>query len=298
MFDNVLSKFITITFLTSQIIFPQENINLKSAQDNFNFGSWFSGTKNFIEVSYGFGELKHKNFESEFNPLSLSEIKLGKRYLKPAGNYRILEFEDNFLFSSFLNDNSNNTQNIKINFKIWRFGLGFRKGYGYSFGNNFAILPSYQLGFVWNQSEFNHPIERILSVETNQAWQKEIKILNDYDNEIKFGTTTVAGLDIKISSMLNIGVNYETQIVMPAYLVWKHFGSFGIELLSQTGIDFLTEGVIIKAAPSITPILYFLMKNGLSYFFYTLKQEKMNWPFDTKVPLTMEALKFDVKITF
>ncbi|MBK7105384.1 MAG: hypothetical protein IPH62_08880 [Ignavibacteriae bacterium] len=298
MFDKVLSKFITITFLTSQIIFPQENINLKSAQDNFNFGSWFSGTKNFIEVSYGFGELKHKNFESEFNPLSLSEIKLGKRYLKPAGNYRILEFEDNFLFSSYLNDNSNNTQNIKINFKIWRFGLGFRKGYGYSFGNNFAILPSYQLGFVWNQSKFIHPLEKIRTFEQIPIWLTEKKILDNYDNEIKFGTTTVAGLDIKISSMLNIGVNYETQIVMPAYLIWKHLGSFGIELLSQTGIDFLTEGVIIKAAPSITPILYFLMKNGLSYFFYTLKQEKMNWPFDTKVPLTMEALKFDVKITF
>ncbi len=298
MFSKVLSKFILITFLTSQIIFPQENLNFSSAQDNFNFGSWFSGSKNFIEISYGFGELKQKNFDTEFNPLSLSEIKLGKRYLKPAGNYRILEFEDNFLFSSYLNDNPGNIQNTKINFKIWRFGLGFRKGYGYSFGQNFAILPSYQLGFVWNQSKFSHPIERILTFAPVQIWQTEKNILDDYDNEIKFGTTNVAGIDLKLSSLLNIGINYETQIILPSYLVWKHFASFGIELLSQTGIDFLTEGVIIKAMPSVTPILYFLMKNGLSYFFYTLKQEKMNWPFDTKTPVTMESLKFDIKINF
>ena len=75
-------------------------------------------------------------------------------------------------------------------------------------------------------------------------------------------------------------------------------GSILIETLSQTGIDFLTEGVIIKASPTLTPIVYFLLKNGLSYFFYTLKQEDMNWPFNSKAPLTLEAVKIDLKITF
>ncbi|MBK8944163.1 MAG: hypothetical protein IPM32_02730 [Ignavibacteriae bacterium] len=298
MFGKVKSKFLLLIVFTSQIIFPQENLNSLSTQDDFNFGSWFSGSKNFIEVSYGFGELKHKEFTTDFNPISISEIKLGRRYLKPAGNYRILEFEDNFLFSTYLNYNQTQKQNLEINTNIWRFGIGYRKGYGYSLGTNFEILPSYSLAFVWNQSKFNHPSERILTNTQITIWEEENKILKKYDNEIKFGNTNSAGIDIRISSMLNIGVNYETQILFPQYLVWKHLGSFGIELLSQTGIDFLTQGVIIKAVPKLTPILNFLMKNGLSYFFYTLKQEKMFWPFDTKAPLAMETLKFDLKITF
>lgn len=298
MSGNVISKFLFVLFISSQLIFAQENLYSSSPQENFSFGSWFAGSKNFIEVSYGLGELKHKEFTTEFNPISISEIKLGRRYLKPAGNYRILEFEDDFLFSSYLNYNSNSKQNLKINSNIWRFGLGFRKGYGYSFGNNFDIFPSYSLGFVWNQSKFSHPSERIMTEIPNPFWKDENKIINHYDNEIKFGTTNTAGIDLRISSIINIGANYEAQILFPQYLTWKHFSGFGIELLSQTGIDFLTEGVIIKAVPKLTPILYFLMKNGLSYFFYTLKQEKMFWPFDTNPPLTMEALKFDVKITF
>ena len=65
-----------------------------------------------------------------------------------------------------------------------------------------------------------------------------------------------------------------------------------------TGIDFLAEGVLIEKVPAITPILYFLLKNGLSYYTYTLKQEEMNWPFETVAPLTLESLKFSVKISF
>ena len=70
-----------------------------------------------------------------------------------------------------------------------------------------------------------------------------------------------------------------------------------IETFAQTGVDFLTEGVLIKAAPSITPILYFVLKNGLSYYLFTLKEEEMNWPFETVAPLTMKVLRFNLKIS-
>ena len=58
------------------------------------------------------------------------------------------------------------------------------------------------------------------------------------------------------------------------------------------------KGVILKSMPEVAPVLYFILKNGLSYFFFTLKQENMNWPFDTVPPLTFEALKFNLKISF
>ncbi|MCB9207252.1 MAG: hypothetical protein H6611_08095 [Ignavibacteriales bacterium] len=292
---------IAILFLifSGQNCFAQDRLNNSNSLNDFSFGNWYSGTKNFIEVSYGFSELKNKDLITSIKSNTLTEIKLGKRYLKPAGNYRILQFEDNYLFSSYVNDNLNDLdRQTNISFEIWRFGLGFRKGYGYSFGN-IAILPSYQMGLVWNQSNFRTPnLDYFLQNVGNPFPQNDISLIKNYDNAIKFGTNNIAGIDFKIGSTFNIGGGYETQIILPQYLVWKHLGSILIETLSQTGIDFLIEGVIIKASPTLTPIVYFLLKNGLSYFFYTLKQEDMNWPFNSKAPLTLEAVKIDLKITF
>ena len=116
--------------------------------------------------------------------------------------------------------------------------------------------------------------------------------LEKFDNVIRFGTTNSAGLQVKVSRMFSFGAEYETDIIFPKHLAFKQFGSFFIELLSQTGIDYLTKGVLLKAIPQGVPVIYFLLKNGLSYLFYTLKKDEMNWPFNTEAPLRIEALKF------
>jgi hypothetical protein len=298
MHKKVYILFFNIIIFTSQISFPQQEVNYLNSLSNYGLGNYDIGTRNFFEVSYGFGHFKDKDLITNIKPHSLTEIAFGKRYIKAAAGYRILQFEDNYLFSSYINDNLTDVQKVlNISYKVWRFGLGYRKGFGYSIGN-FAVFPSFQLGLAWNQSSFSFP--NIMEFTGTEAYypESDINLLKKFNNAIKFGTTNIAGLDIKISSLLNIGAGYETQVVLPSYIVWKHFGSFFIEMLSQTGIDFLTEGVIIRSVPSLTPIIYFILKNGLSYLFYTLKQEKMNWPFETKAPLTIETVKFNLRINF
>jgi hypothetical protein len=46
------------------------------------------------------------------------------------------------------------------------------------------------------------------------------------------------------------------------------------------------------------PIMYFVLKNGISYVFYTQLQEKMNWPFNSETPLTIETIKIGASISF
>ncbi|MCB0731796.1 MAG: hypothetical protein KDC88_12250 [Ignavibacteriae bacterium] len=269
-----------------------------SQSNNLSFSSWFSGSKDFIEVSYGIGEFKHKGIATEFNKFSMSEIKIGRRFIKPIGGYKLIEFSDNYLFSSYLDDNQGaQSDPLNISYEMWRFGLGYRKGYGYNW-KSFAILPHYQLGLVWHKSNFSHPLDRIKTFDSNPLNIAEKRKIELYNDVIKFGTSNAGGIDFRISSLIGIGVSYETEIIFPYHKFWKQVGSFFIETLSQTGIDFLTEGVIIKQVPDIAPVLYFILKNGLSYYFYTLKQDDMNWPFDTALPLTMEAVKFELKISF
>jgi len=282
-------------FFNSFNLFSQQDYHrrysLKQVAD-FGFGSSYSGNKNFIEISYGIGDLIHKNLNTTFHKLSLNEIKLGRRFMKPLAKYRLIKFSDNYLFSSFVDDFQRGEDNTsKVSYEMWRFGLGYRKGYGYNFGT-FAIFPFYQTGLVWSKVNLSLP-------DSSNSFipQNEFKILDLYEDQIKFGSTNIGGINFKISSFLGVGASYETSVIFPYHKFWKQLGSSLIEILSQTGLDFLTEGVIVKAVPQVTPILYFIIKNGLSYYLFTQKKDEMNWPFDTVEPLTIESFKFSVKIS-
>jgi len=283
-------QFLLLSVLFVLFVYPSKHF---CQLGQFGFRGINSGTRNFAEVSYGIGDLNHKILNTSFNSLALNEVKLGRRTIKPIASYKLLQFSDNYLFSSFVDDNTQsvNTSN-KISFEIWRFGLGYRKGFGYSI-ENFAILPYYQMGLVWNKISLNLP-------HTNNFLIPDVDrpTLDHYDDNLKFGTTNVGGVDFRINPLFAIGASYETAVIFPYHKVWKQVGSFFIETLTQTGLDFLTEGVLVKQIPAVVPILYFVLKNGLSYYFFTLKQDEMNWPFKTKEPLTLEVLKFSLKITF
>ena len=271
----------------------QINFSKINQPSDFEFGSYYTGTKDFVELSYGLGKVRNKILSSSFNNLSSSEIIIGKRYQKPAAKYKLIEFNDNYLYSSFLEDYQENiNENSKIGFDIWRFGFGYRKGFGYNLGS-MSILPYYHIGIGWNKTNINLP-----KIEDALITSADLKTLKYFDDEIKFGTSNIGGLDVRVSSTFGIGASYETSVIFPYYKTWKQLGSFFIETFSQTGIDFLTEGVIIKAIPELTPILYFVLKNGLSYYLFTLKKDDMNWPFRTTAPLTVEAFKVSLNITF
>ncbi len=259
--------------------------------DNFDFENLSTTTKSFIEIYYGLNSLKYKPYLANKNVAqgSLTEIAYGRQTKNPAGNYRIAEFEDEYFFSSYFSGLTPKN-NSEINFNLWRFGLALRKGYGYYTGINISIFPYYQMGLTWNRGDFAEPNIR--------TFTGEVSFFKRFNKNLRFGTINNAGLNIGITNFLSIGGSFETAVIFPRYLALKQFGSFFIELLSQTGIDYLTKGVIVKAAPNITPVAYFLLKNGLSYLFFSLKKEKMNWPFNTEAPLTFETYKFHITIAF
>jgi opacity protein-like surface antigen len=294
--NNFLSLFlitILLTFAISTFGQAPENVHpLANRAGDFEFGNFYTGTRDFIELGYGIGKLSNNKIITPFNNLSLSEIIIGRRFRKPTAKYKLIEFNDNYLFSSYVEDYKENTNdNSKISFDIWRFGFGYRKGFGYNLGS-MSILPFYHMGIGWNKININLP-----RIEDTFISADDLLKLNNYDNEIKFGTSNIGGIDFNVSSVISLGASYETAVIFPYYKTWKQLGSFFIETLGQTGVDFLTEGVIIKTVPSITPILYFLLKNGLSYYLFTLKKDEMNWPFKTTSPFASESYKFSLKIT-
>jgi hypothetical protein len=71
-------------------------------------------------------------------------------------------------------------------------------------------------------------------------------------------------------------------------------------MIIQTGLGMVStfSDDIMKSSPLFGPIIYFVLKNGLAYAFYQGVKEKMNWPFDSETPMTMENIKFGISITF
>ena len=90
-YSNLVSAFILFNTLT-----------VTSVSQDFGFGKYYTGSRDFIEISYGIGELNHKKIGTEFANLAMTEIKLGRRFLKPTAGYKIIQFSDNYLFSSFV----------------------------------------------------------------------------------------------------------------------------------------------------------------------------------------------------
>ena len=84
---------------------------------------------------------------------------------------------------------------------------------------------------------------------------------------------------------------------MRRHLFWKWAGSGIIEAASQGMLDHFI-GKIGKSSPMALPIVSVILKSALSYGIYELRQEKMNWPFNSAAPLSYDQWKVGVTFNF
>lgn len=289
-----MRKYFLLVFLISILISPIKAQNDCSTFDwNWkHFWHWHLD-KPFLELTYGFNELKHNNLNYDVAKNGLWEIKLGYSNVDSLFT-NIVDLRENFFFASKM-ANSLQSEKVKNNeylTKLWRFGLGKRTGYGYEF-SSIRILPYIQETAVW--TKLDKVDYSYFSPGTNLV--NDIEIFNRYEGSIRFGTISEAGIRIEAHSHISLNAAYETSVIFPRYKFGKHIISFAIESAAQHVLDnFIDE--VLDSSPYAGPIVNFVLKNGLSYAFYTLKKEKMNWPFNTETPLTSETLKFGITFTF
>ncbi|MEW6196443.1 MAG: hypothetical protein AB1521_14935 [Bacteroidota bacterium] len=262
---------------------------------------WQHG-KPLIELNYGLGEPGHDKLTNKLAKVGLVELKLGYASvynLEEDGN--VIEFNDKFSFASkaAVNLQSEKDGTNELESEMWRFGFGRRSGYGYDL-ETVRILPYAQNAAVWSQLEMKEypvtesPLPGFPILVENIT---DTEILKRFDKSFRFGTLTEGGIRFEVGSLLSLNAGYEASVIFPRHMVWKHLGSLIIETAGLEALDnFIDE--VIDSSPAAGPIVNFLLKNGFSYAFYTLKKEKMNWPFNTEAPLTYETFKFGVTFTF
>jgi hypothetical protein len=266
--------------------------------DWFKFDWKFHGNP-FIELNYGLSSLKHSKTVSKFADVGLAEIKLGYSTVD-SFEEDVVTFKERFIFGSKLSADftSSNTVLAEMKSNTYRIGLAKRSGYGYEI-DNISILPYHGKGLVWSRIDMvDYPAEFWLAAKMSYSDAvNDTEILNRFHNDIRFGTVNEAGIRFDYDNTLSLNVAYEAAVIFPRYMFWKHLGSAIIEdVCSGLLSHFIDE--VADASPYSAPIVDFLLKNGCSFLFYSLKKDKMNWPFETEAPLRYQTLKFGITVTF
>lgn len=260
---------------------------------DFDFDFDFIGKKNkpAISLNYGMTQLKRKDLVTNnlVDPMNF-ELKLGT--IKQKNIYDkedlIKEYYNYFMLSNYSSYLKNKNSKISdINTDTWKFGFGNQKGYGYKLSQSFAIIPYTENSFNWSRINFAY--------DTNFVGSNDMRIMEMYDETFRFGNNSAGGIKIQAFENLALDFSYERQIVYQRVLFWKWAGSSIIELASQGLLDNFIDR-IFESSPYAAPIVSFVLKNALSYGIYELRQEKMNWPFNSEPSLSFD--QFKVGITF
>ncbi len=263
---------------------------------------WEFHGKPFIEINYGFGTAYHKKLKSSFADNGLLELKLGYASRSTYYSENIIQFSEKYLFGSKFSTDLKSSSTVigEMKSNLWRFGFAKREGYAYKF-NNFSLMPYNSSGFVWSRLDMiSYPAQYYLLTYPPMSLDDAVndtEILNRFHDAFRFGTVNEGGIKFDVSSTVSFNVSYEAAVIFPRHLVWKHLGSMIIEESAKHLLgNFIDE--VSDSSPYATPIVDFLLNNGLSYAFFTLKKDRMNWPFETEAPLTYETIKFGITVTF
>ncbi len=257
-----------------------------------------------IELNYGIPKIDIKSLNTEFGKTGVVEVKLGYSTLREYDEY-ISKYRFRYIFlSNFSKDFAEKENNSnKLKGDIWRFGIGWQEGYGYQIGKS-AIIPYTSNTAVWTRLKEHYTDIKNLPIDNAYHGDlapvissQEAKTLDLFNDAFRFGTSTEGGIKLQPIPLLTLNAGFERTIVFPRHLFWKHLGSMCVEWIGLGMADFFTRE-IMDESPAAGPIMNFILKNAVSFGMYQLRREKMNWPFKSAEPLTIDTFKFGITFTF
>lgn len=300
MFKKSLLLLLLILFSASLFAQDRDGRRRSKWKDKWDYrwNNWSDEARPFMEFDYGLGEPKHKGMHDDLNKIGMLEFKIGYSTVDVYESDYVLELDEKYIFGSNLSNKLKGNEKSLTGYdtEAWRFGFGNRSGYGYQLGE-ISILPYYQYDFTWTKLKVNNLPDVTILQSIVPFVEQDVKRLERFNGDFRFGTSNAGGIKIEIAGFLGLNADYETAVVYPRHLVWKQAGSFLAEQFIVQAVDYFVEEIMDRS-PAAAPIVNFILKNGVSYAFYVLKRDDMNWPFKTESPLTYETARFGMSFAF
>ncbi len=241
----------------------------------------------FIEFSYGQGKPQFEGLGADFATVGMMELKLGYADIEDEQPGVVSLMETYVFGTSFSEDLGSSVGDGEVRSEFGRFGGGNRFGYGFQ-GKSLALD-------LYNQNSLNWT--EVKPVEYDAADPGAQAIFDRYGDSYRFGQLMEAGVKLRFSRSLALSVGAEGAVILPRYVFWPWLGSYALYSGVQGAVEYFA-GSIIESSPTLGPILYFVLKSGVSYAYYAGSQQDMNWPFDSETPLTIASFKVGATLKF
>lgn len=244
-----------------------------------------------VEFNFGLSQFNHTDYKDGFSRNGFLDFQVGLKTEEIIHEYYLLDFEELNFFASYFSFDFplSEIKNNQTQINLWRFGFNGRSGYGYKLSDNFSVNFYHSIIANWINLESEN-----YNLITNV---NDKLIIDRYRNALRFGTGNEGGLKFNIGRRFTLNLSVEGINIYPRYMPWKNTGSL---LLEYTGIGFLNYFLseVYSESPDYLPILNFILKNAYSYAWYKARSNNMNWPFDSEIPLSIEAIKIGIAFNF
>ncbi len=300
-FYNTIKLILFIFFISGSLLLAQNNSDSTDTEDEWDKwrkweetmdDRWGDFSMDFLKnaqptivFNYGLSDVSLNDFTDKFGKPNLLELQLGYTNYKMKWLESI--FEENYRFLSvgyFSTKISNDDAGLKSD--LWRIGIGRTYALGYKFGS-MSLTPYYSNSLIWSRLKMND----------TPADSNDKSMIEAFDKSFRFGTSSKGGITFHVTENIGVNAEYERSIIFPRHLFWKWAGSVLIEASTQALVDEFVNA-IFNSSPYAAPVINFVLKNALSYGLYELRQDKMNWPFETASPLSYDQFKFGLTFVF
>jgi hypothetical protein len=249
---------------------------------------WSGPRKPMLDFSYGVSSPRHRLFEGTLDQVGEMEVRLGYSKAKPQVE-NIVDLSDKYLFFNYSASNlfGRSPDAAKVTAEISRFGFGWRGGFAYDWKSSY-LYPYTQTALLWTKMNTGRPA----GLTAN-----DIAILDRYEGAFRFGASTESGVAFGFAEILAVRAGYEVTAIYPRHVFWPWVGSYALALVGMGAISHFGEG-IVEASPTLGPIIYTLLRGGLTYGYFLLVRDNQYWPFGSETPMTTDGFRFGLTLTF
>ena len=299
----------TFSFLLSTIAWAQVQVTVKSDSTEWDeFEAWKSPMKRFnitsptLQIFWGTNSsvFDESAFAGKLAKVNNIQINMGSTTEKEViSKEHINRYKYNGIFLNLYNDSygSGKTSPSEFSTNAIQFGFNDVTGYGYQLGENSSLILFVGGGIEWTKLDYKQPSDSAFMINHFADYSKNLTAFNFYDNVFRFGQNFESGIRLKIIKPLAIVGSYERELIFPRHLFFQWILSEAVEGIANSIIDKFSKEVI-KSSPIAGPIVFFALKTGLSYGYYELRKSKMNWPFNSAMPMQFETFKVGMSFEF
>jgi hypothetical protein len=241
-----------------------------------------------VDFSYGSGSVKQKLFAGSLADVGSVELTLGYRRDRPD-IANVVRLDDRFVIFKYSASDlfGKSVAATDTRSTLLRFGIGSRHGFAYDFRSTY-LYPYSQTSMLWTKLDTKRPAD--LS-------HPDMAILDRYEGTFRFGAAAEGGVAFGFAEIVALRVGYEVTVLYPRHVLWQWLGSSAVAGVGMGAISHFGRD-IIEASPTLGPILYALLRNAVAYGYYLLVRDNQYWPFTSETPMTTEAFKLGLTLTF